>query len=122
MTNKRTTRITRALRSTETLVEAVDDLGRILGDAFDTDLWQHFTCIEFEALRTVLVLGGWESTADLLVQAHGAGDEEDDDLHHYVYAGLAKCGALTGSGPCALPLGHWQTYHQPATVVEGGRA
>lgn len=73
------------IRLCEAVVRLADRL-----DGFDigSEIFQQFTCSEFEDLADVLRLAGRDDTADRITRWHAEGDREPDDMHHDLFLQL----------------------------------
>lgn len=116
-----TTTIKPQLEAAKAIIEAAEQLADDLDGMVDAELWRGFTCQEMESFRCLLVLCGHDATAEWLIKAHGLGDEDESDQHHYVYAKAPKCSARGAQGEvCTLLVGHDTFGHrfEPAEASE----
>lgn len=67
----------------EKLALAIERMGRALGTSMDA--LGHLTCYEFAPIAEVLILAGHAHLAAMAIMGHGAGDDDEDDVHADLY-------------------------------------
>jgi chorismate synthase len=73
-------------RPIDRLLDRVNVMAAALGGMdIGNEVFCQFTCHEIESVADVLRTVGQQEVADLIIEWHGAGDDDPEDWHHEYY-------------------------------------